>query len=70
MWVGLPKETPHQIGTPLSPIMAWLELLKMKGGEDDAISEIEKDVGRLEKTAERFPKIGSPAKLKEQNIVE
>ncbi|MCF8227591.1 MAG: HAMP domain-containing histidine kinase, partial [Bacteroidales bacterium] len=70
VWVGMSKETAHQIGTPLSSIMAWLELLKMKGVEDDAISEIEKDVGRLEKITDRFSKIGSPAKLKEQNIVE
>ncbi|MDZ7742837.1 MAG: ATP-binding protein [Bacteroidota bacterium] len=69
VWVGMSKETAHQIGTPLSSIMAWLELLKLKGLEDEAISEIEKDVGRLEKITDRFSKIGSQAKLQEENIV-
>ena len=69
VWVGMSKETAHQIGTPLSSIMAWLELLKMKDIEDEAIKEIEKDVERLEKITDRFSKIGSQAKLKEDNVV-
>lgn len=70
VWVGMSKETAHQIGTPLSSIMAWLELLKMKGVEDEAILEMEKDIERLEKITDRFSKIGSTAKLKKHNIVE
>ncbi len=69
VWVGMSKETAHQIGTPLSSIMAWLELLKMKGIEDEAIQEIEKDVNKLEKITDRFSKIGSSAKLQEHNII-
>ncbi len=69
VWVGMSKETAHQIGTPLSSIMAWLELLKMKNIEDEAIVEIEKDVDRLEKITDRFSKIGSMPKLEEHDIV-
>lgn len=70
VWVGMSKETAHQIGTPLSSIMAWLEILKMKGVKDEAIDEIDKDVSRLEKITERFSKIGSVAKLEPINIVD
>lgn len=70
VWIGMSKETAHQIGTPLSSIMAWIELLKMKGIEEEAIEEIEKDVKRLEDITDRFSKIGSPASLDPQNIVE
>lgn len=69
VWVGMSKETAHQLGTPLSSMMAWVELLKMKGIEDEAITEIEKDLNRLENITERFSKIGSPPKLEEQNLV-
>ncbi len=70
VWIGMSKETAHQLGTPLSSIMAWIELLKIKGGNEEEISEIEKDIRRLENITERFSKIGSPAKLVEVNIVE
>ena len=58
VWVGLSKETAHQLGTPISSLMAWTELLKDKYN-DELISEMEKDVNRLEMVAERFSKIGS-----------
>ena len=58
VWVGLSKETAHQLGTPISSLMAWTELLKDKY-DDDLIVEMEKDVNRLEMVAERFSKIGS-----------
>jgi nitrogen fixation/metabolism regulation signal transduction histidine kinase len=70
VWIGMSKETAHQLGTPLSSIMAWLELLKMKGEKSEELTEIEKDVKRLEDITDRFSKIGSPARLEEQNLVE
>jgi len=69
VWIGMSKETAHQLGTPLSSIMAWLELLKMKGESLEELNEIEKDVKRLEDITDRFSKIGSPAKLEPQNLV-
>ncbi len=59
VWVGLSKETAHQLGTPISSLMAWLELLKENYPDDDLIPEMDKDVKRLELVAERFSKIGS-----------
>ncbi len=70
VWVGMSKETAHQLGTPLSSMMAWIELLKMKGIEDEPVSEIEKDIHRLQNITERFSKIGSPPKLENENIVQ
>ncbi len=58
VWVGLSKETAHQLGTPISSLMAWTELLKDKY-DDELICEMEKDVNRLQMVAERFSKIGS-----------
>lgn len=58
VWVGLSKETAHQLGTPISSLMAWTELLKDKY-DDELIAEMEKDVNRLEMVAERFSKVGS-----------
>jgi hypothetical protein len=69
VWIGMSKETAHQLGTPLSSIMAWIELLKMKGQSLEELEEIEKDIKRLEDITDRFSKIGSPAKLEEQNLV-
>jgi signal transduction histidine kinase len=69
VWAGMAKETAHQIGTPLSSIMAWMELLKMgEGSAEQAANEIEKDVGRLEIITERFSKIGSATKLELHDI--
>jgi K+-sensing histidine kinase KdpD len=70
VWIGMSKETAHQLGTPLSSIMAWLELMKMKGENIDEVIEIEKDVKRLEDITDRFSKIGSPSKLEPQNLVQ
>ncbi len=63
VWVGMSKETAHQLGTPISSLMAWVELLKMKDIDPNTVSEIEKDVSRLEKITERFSKIGSAPEL-------
>ena len=59
VWVGLSKETAHQLGTPISSLMAWTEILKENYPQDDLIPEMEQDVKRLERIAERFSKIGS-----------
>lgn len=69
VWAGMAKETAHQLGTPLSSIMAWIELLKMREGTEEASEEIEKDIERLEVITERFSKIGSVPKLNENDIV-
>lgn len=70
VWVGMSKETAHQLGTPLSSLMAWMEILRMKGVDEDTMEEISKDVKRLENITERFSKIGSPPKLEAANVVE
>ena len=59
VWVGLSKETAHQLGTPISSLMAWLELLPDMGVDADTIAEMSKDVNRLSTIASRFSKIGS-----------
>ena len=59
VWVGLSKETAHQLGTPISSLMAWVEVLKESYPQDELIPEMEQDVKRLERIAERFSKIGS-----------
>lgn len=70
VWVGMAKETAHQLGTPISSMMAWIEILKDKYGEKDAelLDEMESDVGRLEVIAERFSKIGSAPVLEKHNV--
>jgi len=70
VWVGMAKETAHQLGTPLSSMVAWMELLKLKGLDEETIREIEKDVQRLETITDRFSKIGSAARLEKTNVVE
>jgi signal transduction histidine kinase len=59
VWVGLSKETAHQLGTPISSLMAWVEILKSKYAEDELIYEMGNDVDRLQLIADRFSKIGS-----------
>lgn len=59
VWVGLSKETAHQLGTPISSLMAWVEILKEQYPADDLIPELDKDVKRLQLIADRFSKIGS-----------
>ncbi|SHM74122.1 sensor histidine kinase [Mucilaginibacter sp. OK098] len=72
VWVGLAKETAHQLGTPISSLMAWIELMKEKysAGDDSLIAEMENDVKRLEIVADRFSKIGSTPKLEEHKVYE
>ena len=59
VWVGLSKETAHQLGTPISSLMAWIEVLKAKYADDELLPEMERDVQRLQMVADRFSKIGS-----------
>lgn len=70
VWVGLTKETAHQLGTPISSLLAWVEILKESYPEDPMIPEVEKDVNRLNLIAERFSKIGSKPEFKEENLLE
>lgn len=70
VWVGMAKETAHQLGTPLSSLMAWLELLRMRGMSIEYTSEIEKDIQRLQTITERFSKIGSAPALSKVNVYE
>ena len=70
VWAGMAKETAHQIGTPLSSILAWLELLKLDNSNvDKAVVEIEKDVKRLEMISDRFSKIGSAPSIEKDNLI-
>jgi len=69
VWVGMAKETAHQLGTPLSSLIAWLEYLRSKGLDPETAAEIEKDVKRLETITERFSKIGSVPKLDTVDLV-
>ena len=69
LWTGMAKETAHQIGTPLSSLLGWVEILKMEKVDETYIEEIEKDVDRLNVIANRFSKIGSKPELKKENIV-
>jgi len=70
VWVGMAKETAHQLGTPLSSLMAWLEYLKSQEYPEEHIAEIEKDISRLNTITERFSKIGSAPALKKENLTE
>jgi signal transduction histidine kinase len=74
IWVGMAKETAHQLGTPLSSVMGWLELIRSGAGNSPAVleplHEMEQDVERLNKVAARFSKIGSTPDLKEENLSE
>lgn len=69
VWVGLSKETAHQLGTPISSLLAWEEILKLQGINENILSEISKDINRLQTISERFSKIGSAPVLSEENIV-
>jgi signal transduction histidine kinase len=70
VWAGMAKETAHQLGTPLSSLIAWIELLDAQGIEQSTIQEMRKDVSRLEIVTNRFSKIGSETVLDEPNIIE
>lgn len=69
VWVGLSKETAHQLGTPLSSIEGWLELLKDNEENAEAASEMQKDLDRLKLVADRFGKVGSAPQLEEENLI-
>mgnify|MGYP005991592109 CR=1 FL=1 len=69
LWTGMAKETAHQIGTPLSSLLAWIAILKTENIDQDHVHEMEKDIGRLHTIANRFSKIGSIPTLKNHNIV-
>lgn len=72
LWVGLTRETAHQLGTPLSSLMGWIEILKNEDNDPATVNEIrdeiENDTVRLNKIANRFSKIGSNPKLEEENV--
>lgn len=68
VWVGLSKETAHQLGTPISSLMAWMELLRSSGVEPEYVEEMNKDVNRLSMIASRFSKIGSKPTLEHSDI--
>jgi signal transduction histidine kinase len=70
VWVGLSKETAHQLGTPISSLLAWLEIMRSKKTDQEMLNELEKDIKRLEKITERFSKIGSKPILNKENIRE
>ena len=70
VWLGMSKETAHQLGTPTSSLLAWLELLKENRTEPVMREELEKDIMRLEKITERFSRIGSKPVLKDANIID
>ena len=70
LWTGMAKETAHQIGTPLSSLLGWIEILRLNKTDENTVLEIEKDIDRLNTIAERFSKIGSIPVLKKHNIVE
>jgi signal transduction histidine kinase len=63
VWVGMAKETAHQLGTPLSALMAWVEVLRSEEVAEDVLVELEKDIGRLRTVTDRFSKIGSDPEL-------
>ncbi|CAM3788043.1 PAS domain-containing sensor histidine kinase [Flavobacterium cucumis] len=69
LWAGMAKETAHQIGTPLSSLIGWLEILKMENIEESTIVEIEKDITRLQTITDRFSKIGSEPILEKRDII-
>ncbi|MDO5571961.1 MAG: HAMP domain-containing sensor histidine kinase [Bacteroidales bacterium] len=68
VWVGLSKETAHQLGTPISSLMAWLEILKSNNIDKDTLAEMSKDINRLKTITDRFSKIGSDPHLKKEDI--
>lgn len=69
LWAGMAKETAHQIGTPLSSLIGWLEILKLENIEPSTIEEIEKDINRLQTITDRFSKVGSEPVLENKDII-
>ncbi|MDR2238028.1 MAG: HAMP domain-containing histidine kinase [Chryseobacterium sp.] len=70
LWAGLAKETAHQIGTPLSSMIGWMEIMKLETPDSEGVYEIEKDIERLRTISERFSKIGSVPELNDMNFNE
>lgn len=70
LWAGMAKETAHQIGTPLTSLVGWVEILKSENVDETTTLEIEKDIERLQTITDRFSKIGSEPKLETKDIVE
>ena len=70
VWVGLSKETAHQLGTPISSLMAWMELLESLGVDPDTVAEMNKDVRRLSTIASRFSKIGSRPSMEDADLAD
>jgi len=69
LWAGMAKETAHQIGTPLSSLIGWLEIMKADNVDETTLAEIEKDINRLQTITDRFSKIGSEPILEEKDII-
>lgn len=69
LWAGMAKETAHQIGTPLSSLLGWVEIMRLDNVDAETVMEIEKDVHRLQTIADRFSKIGSEPNLEPLNII-
>jgi signal transduction histidine kinase len=70
VWAGMAKETAHQLGTPVSSLEGWVEILKETHGSESFVPEMEKDVTRLRLVSDRFGKIGSTPQLEEKNVIE
>lgn len=70
VWAGLSKETAHQLGTPLTSLMAWVEILKDKYPDDEMVGEMGRDLEQLQLVAERFSKVGSQPEYKRENLLE
>jgi signal transduction histidine kinase len=70
VWAGMAKETAHQLGTPVSSLEGWMELLKETHSNESFVPEMEKDVSRLRLVSDRFGKIGSTPQLEEKNVIE
>lgn len=70
LWAGMAKETAHQIGTPLSSLIGWLEIMKADNVDETTVSEIEKDINRLQTITDRFSKIGSEPVLENRDLIQ
>ncbi|MCB0811251.1 MAG: HAMP domain-containing histidine kinase, partial [Flavobacteriales bacterium] len=68
VWVGMAKETAHQLGTPLSSLMAWVDLLRSRGTDPEPLNEMRKDLDRLDVITQRFSKIGSEPDLQPEKL--
>ena len=69
VWAGMAKETAHQLGTPVSSLQGWVEMLKQNPDNSKIVSELEKDVGRLQLVSDRFGKIGSSPQLEKKDLI-